>query len=152
VVAHRRSGALSRGNPIADHRRWRGPQWLTVRLWKRELQKLANELALDIAVSHLRPAPASGNKIEHRLFSFISPNWRAKLLVSYRVIIEPISATTTKTGAANSTPANTPAALSYRMQRWPPSTSNAPSSMVSGTTPSLICHGTGAVDGIDATL
>src|SRR3954451_14930268 len=45
-----------------------------------------------------RPAPASWNKIEHRLFSFISQNWRAQPLVSYRVIVELISATTTKTG------------------------------------------------------
>ena len=69
-----------------------------VRLWKRELQKLANELGLDIGVSHLPPGTSKWNKIEHRLFSFISQNWRAKPLVSYRVIVELISATTTKTG------------------------------------------------------
>jgi hypothetical protein len=75
-----------------------------VRLWKRELQKLANELGLDIVVSHLPPGTSKWNKIEHRLFSFISQNWRAKPLVSYRVIpgssprTELISATTTKTG------------------------------------------------------
>ena len=69
-----------------------------VRLWKRELQKLANELSLDIVVSHLPPGTSKWNKIEHRLFSFISQNWRAKPLVSYRVIVELISATTTKTG------------------------------------------------------
>ena len=69
-----------------------------VRLWKRELQKLANELGLDIAVSHLPPGTSKWNKIEHRLFSFISQNWRAKPLVSYRVIVELISATTTETG------------------------------------------------------
>src|SRR3954470_11013060 len=69
-----------------------------VRLWKRELQKLANELGLDIAVSHLPPGTSKWNKIEHRLFSFISQNWRAQPLVSYRVIVELISATTTKTG------------------------------------------------------
>src|SRR5437764_7900975 len=57
-----------------------------VRLWKRELQKLANELGLDIVVSHLPPG------------TFISQNWRARPLVSYRVIVELISATTTKTG------------------------------------------------------
>src|SRR6202011_5599576 len=69
-----------------------------VRLWKRELQKLANELGLDIMVSHLPPGTSKWIKIEHRLFSFISQNWRAKPLVSYRVIVELISATTTKTG------------------------------------------------------
>src|SRR5206468_3231238 len=69
-----------------------------VRLWKRELQKLANELGLDIVVSHLPPGTSKWNKIEHRLFSFISRNWRAKPLVSYRVIVELISASTTKTG------------------------------------------------------
>src|SRR5437868_8461454 len=69
-----------------------------VRLWKRELQKLANELGIDIVVSHLPPGTSKWNKVEHRLFSFISQNWRAKPLVSYRVIVELISATTTKTG------------------------------------------------------
>ena len=49
-----------------------------VRLWKRELQKLANELGLDIVVSHLPPGTSKWNKIEHRLFSFISQNWRAQ--------------------------------------------------------------------------
>ena len=69
-----------------------------VRLWKRELQKLANELGIEITVSHLPPGTSKWNKIEHRLFSFISQNWRAQPLVSYRVIVELISATTTKTG------------------------------------------------------
>src|SRR5208337_3810409 len=58
-----------------------------VRLWKRELQKLTNELGLDIMVSHLPPGTSKWNKIEHRLFSFISQNWRAQPLVSYRVIV-----------------------------------------------------------------
>lgn len=69
-----------------------------VRLWKRELQNLANEIGIDIAVHHLPPGTSKWNKIEHRLFSFISQNWRAKPLVSYRVIVDLISATTTKTG------------------------------------------------------
>jgi hypothetical protein len=69
-----------------------------VRLWKRELQNLADQLGLDIVVSHLPPGTSKWNKIEHRLFSFISQNWRAKPLVSYRVIVELISATTTRTG------------------------------------------------------
>ena len=69
-----------------------------VRLWKRELQRLANELGIAIEVHHLPPGTSKWNKIEHRLFSFISMNWRAKPLVSYRVILDLISATTTKTG------------------------------------------------------
>jgi hypothetical protein len=69
-----------------------------VRLWKRELQRLANEIGIDIAVHHLPPGTSKWNKIEHRLFSFISQNWRARPLVSYRVIVDLISATTTKAG------------------------------------------------------
>jgi len=69
-----------------------------VRLWKRELQCLATELGIAIEVHHLPPGTSKWNKIEHRLFSFISMNWRAKPLVSYRVIVELISATTTETG------------------------------------------------------
>ena len=68
------------------------------RLWKRELQGLANELGIAINVHHLPPGTSKWNKIEHRLFSFISMNWRAKPLVSYRVIVDLISATTTEAG------------------------------------------------------
>ncbi len=69
-----------------------------VRLWKRELQRLADELGIEITVHHLPPGTSKWNKIEHRLFSFISMNWRAKPLVSYRVIVDLITATTTDTG------------------------------------------------------
>jgi hypothetical protein len=69
-----------------------------VRLWKRELHKLADELGIDITVHHLPPGTSKWNKIEHRLFSFITMNWRAKPLVSYQVIIDLIGATTTQTG------------------------------------------------------
>jgi Rhodopirellula transposase DDE domain len=69
-----------------------------VRLWKRELQTLADELGIKIVVHHLPPGTSKWNKIEHRLFSFISQNWRAQPLVSYRVIVDLIAATTTKTG------------------------------------------------------
>ena len=75
-----------------------GSNGVRVRLWKRELQRLANELGIDIEVHHLPPGTSKWNKIEHRLFSFISMNWRATPLVSYRVIVDLISATTTKTG------------------------------------------------------
>lgn len=69
-----------------------------VKLWKRELQALANELGIKITVHHLPPGTSKWNRIEHRLFSFISMNWRAKPLVSYRVIVDLISSTTTRTG------------------------------------------------------
>jgi len=69
-----------------------------VRLWKWELQKLADETGLAITVCHLPPGTSKWNKIEHRLFAFISQNWRGKPLLSYEVIIELIAATTTKKG------------------------------------------------------
>jgi hypothetical protein len=71
-----------------------------LRLWKRELQRLADELGIAIVVHHLPPGTSKWNKIEHRLFSFITMNWKARPLVSYRVIVDLISATTTKTGLA----------------------------------------------------
>jgi len=69
-----------------------------VRLWKRELHRLASEIGIDIMVHHLPPGTSKWNKIEHRLFSYISQNWRAKPLVSYRVIVNLIGATTTNSG------------------------------------------------------
>jgi Rhodopirellula transposase DDE domain len=69
-----------------------------VRLWKIELQKLADELGVPITVCHLPPGTSKWNKIEHRLFSFITGNWRGKPLVSHQVIIQLIAATTTKAG------------------------------------------------------
>jgi hypothetical protein len=71
-----------------------------VRLWKRELQVLADELGIAITVNHLPPGTSKWNRIEHRLFSFITMNWRGKPLVSYLVIIQLIANTTTDTGLA----------------------------------------------------
>jgi hypothetical protein len=68
------------------------------RLWKKELQTLANETGLAITVNHLPPATSKWNKIEHRLFSFISMNWRAKPLTSLETIIELLNHTTTQEG------------------------------------------------------
>ncbi len=70
------------------------------RLWKKKLQELANEEHLRITVVHYPPATSKWNKIEHRLFSFISINWRAKPLTSLEVVLELISHTTTKEGLA----------------------------------------------------
>ncbi len=69
-----------------------------VRLWKLELQRLADETGVAIAVCHFPPGTSKWNKIEQRLFSFISQNWRGKPLVSHEVIVNLIAATTTKTG------------------------------------------------------
>lgn len=69
-----------------------------VRLWKVELQNLANELKIPVTVCHLPPGTSKWNKIEHRLFSFISQNWRGKPLVSHEAIVQLIRATTTKKG------------------------------------------------------
>jgi len=71
--------------------------WRT-RLWKAELQRLADELGLAIAVCHLPPGTSKWNKIEHRMFSHITQNWRGRPLVSHEVIINSIGHTTTKTG------------------------------------------------------
>ncbi len=68
------------------------------RLWKMQLQQLATETGLTITVCHLPPATSKWNKIEHRLFSYISINWRGKPLTSFETVIELISHTTTKQG------------------------------------------------------
>jgi len=68
------------------------------RLWKVSLQELADELGMRLFVCHFPPGTSKWNKIEHRLFSFISKNWRARPLVSLEVIVNLIANTTTKTG------------------------------------------------------
>jgi hypothetical protein len=68
------------------------------RLWKWELQKLANELDLTLQVCHFPPGTSKWNKIEHRLFSQITQNWRGKPLVSREVVVNLIANTTTTTG------------------------------------------------------
>ena len=68
------------------------------KLWKTELQQLADQTTLAIRVCHFPPATSKWNKIEHRLFSFISKNWRGKPLLTHEVIVNLIAATTTRTG------------------------------------------------------
>jgi len=68
------------------------------RLWKMELQKLADKIHMDIHVSHFPPGTSKWNKIEHKMFSFISINWRGRPLTTYNVIVNLISNTKTKTG------------------------------------------------------
>lgn len=69
-----------------------------VRLWKVELQRLADELGRKITVCHLPPGTSKWNKIEHRMFSFISLNWRGRPLEDYQTIVELIAATKTTKG------------------------------------------------------
>jgi transposase len=68
------------------------------RLWKVELGRLAVELGVEVTVCHLPPGTSKWNKIEHRLFSFITKNWRGRPLESYRTVVELIAATTTRSG------------------------------------------------------
>jgi len=75
-----------------------GSNGARVRLWKWELQRLADETGLTIAVCHLPPGTSKWNKIQHRLFALFSQNWRGKPLVSHAVILDLIAATTTATG------------------------------------------------------
>jgi hypothetical protein len=75
-----------------------GSNGYRLRLWKLELQGLVDELGFPITVCHLPPGTSKWNKIEHRLFSFITQNWRGKPLVTHQVIVNLIAATSTKTG------------------------------------------------------
>ena len=69
-----------------------------VRLWKTQLQNFCNEIGLPVVVSHFPPGTSKWNKIEHRLFSYISMNWRGKPLTSFETILNHISSTTTTKG------------------------------------------------------
>ena len=75
-----------------------GSNGTRVRLWKRELQRFADETGLKVTVAHLPPGTSKWNKIEHRLFAFITMNWRGKPLVSHQVIVQLIGSTTTEAG------------------------------------------------------
>lgn len=75
-----------------------GSNGVRVRLWKWELQKLADDTGLTLQVCHLPPGTSKWNKIEHRMFSFISKNWRGKPLLTHATIVNLISATRTQKG------------------------------------------------------
>ena len=75
-----------------------GSNGVRVRLWQRELQRFANETGLAVTVAHLPPGTSKWNRIEHRLFAYISQNWRGKPRISHQVIVQLIGATTTQTG------------------------------------------------------
>src|SRR5215218_2879122 len=75
-----------------------GSNGVRVRLWKRELQGFADETGLSVTVAHLPPGTSKWNRIEHRLFAFITQNWRGKPLLTHQVIVQLIASTTTRTG------------------------------------------------------
>jgi Rhodopirellula transposase DDE domain len=75
-----------------------GSNGARVRLWKLELQKLANHTGLAITVAHLPPGTSKWNRIEHRMFAFVSQNWRGKPLLCHKVIVQLIAATKTASG------------------------------------------------------
>jgi len=75
-----------------------GSNGYRTRLWKVELQALADEIGKDITVCHFPPGTSKWNKVEHRLFSHISMNWRGKPLTSHEVVVSLIGATTTRSG------------------------------------------------------
>jgi hypothetical protein len=69
-----------------------------VRLWKMELQRLAGDTCLAITVAHLPPGSSKWNRIEHRLFAFITQNWQGKPLLTHEVVVQLIAATKTRKG------------------------------------------------------
>ncbi len=75
-----------------------GSNGYRVRLWRRELQKLADELQRTIQVCHFPPGTSKWNKIEHRMFCHITENWRGRPLVSREVVVNLIGSTTTREG------------------------------------------------------
>lgn len=75
-----------------------GSNGARLRLWKAELARFADETGLAVTVAHLPPGTSKWNKVEHRLFSHITMNWRGRPLESHEVIVETIAATTTRTG------------------------------------------------------
>ena len=118
-----------------------GSNGYRVRAWKWHLARLAAETGLEITVCHYPPGTSKWNKIEHRLFSFISMNWRGRPLTDIRTIVELIAATTTTTGltvqAAPTTRTGTRPANGSATPTTPRSPSPATTGTATGTTRSL---------------
>src|SRR6201993_622166 len=112
-----------------------------VHLWKVELQRFADDTGLELELCHFPPGTSKWNKVEHRLFSFISINWRARPLSSYQVILDLIASTTTSTGLKvyarlDPTVYPTKVKVPKPKTRSPPSTSPATTGTRNGTTAS----------------
>jgi hypothetical protein len=116
-----------------------GSNGARVRLWKLELQKLADETNLTLSVHHYPPGTSKWNRIEHRLFCHITQNWRGRPLTDRIAVVELIGATTTKAGlksSARSMSEPMKKASRSAMPKWTPSTSPAMRSIRNGTTQS----------------
>jgi hypothetical protein len=116
-----------------------GSNGYRVRAWKTELARFAAATGLAVTVCRFPPGTSKWDKIEHRLFSAISMNWRGRPLVSHEAIVELIAKTTTHTGLtvqAELDRATTRLASRSPTSSWPPSRSRGTTGMASGTTPS----------------
>src|SRR5512142_2768295 len=100
LVAEHGPPGLSTGEAAVDHGRWGGSNGSRCRLWKVQLQEFADETGLRISVCHFPPGTSKWNKIEHRMFCYITENWRGRPLVSREVVVNLIGHTTTQTGLA----------------------------------------------------
>lgn len=117
-----------------------GSNGYRVRLWKTELARFAAETGIQVTVCHFPPGTSKWNKIEHRLFSHISTNWRGRPLESYEAVVELIGATTTGTGLrvhAELDQGTYPKGIKISDKTSPRSRSAATNSTASGTTASL---------------
>ena len=98
MVAEDGQQTLSPRQRVVDYSRRRRQQWQSVPFVEGRIAVLGGTLGLPIHVCHFPPGTSKWNKIEHRLFSFITSNWRGKPLISHQVIVQLIGATTTKNG------------------------------------------------------
>jgi hypothetical protein len=98
LVVRTRTGTLQEGPSDPDHGRLRQQQWCPCAPSEKRTSKLADQTRLSITVAHLPSGTSKWNRIKHRLFAFITQNWRGKPLVTHEVIIQLIANTTTKTG------------------------------------------------------
>src|SRR4029077_3927106 len=98
MVARDGKETPSQSQTTDDQRGRRRQQRISCAFMENRAERLADELRLPITVCHLPPGTSKWNKIEHRLFSFITMNWRGKPLRSYRTIVQLIAATVTDTG------------------------------------------------------
>ena len=113
-----------------------GSNGARLRLWKWELQQLANRTGLAITVCHFPPGTSKWNKIEHRLFSHIAMNWRGTPLVDLATIVSLIGSTHSRSGLRVRSELDRgqyPAASPSPMRNWRPSASNAIASTATGT-------------------